>query len=242
MIRTLLFYPMLVVSTLVHGTPSIVAALLGSSRRGIHDWGLRGWGKWILAASGTPVVMEGTERIPQGTPVVYAANHTSMFDIWALGAYLPGSVRFVAKAELRKIPFFGRGMRAQGHVFIDRANKLRAIEAYEQAAQTIKSGISTIVFPEGTRSKTGELLPFKNAPFGLAIVAQVPVVPVYVHDTFEILPKGDWRLSPRPIRVLIGDPISTTGLGLDDRQKLRDQAFAAIALLKGRVDSRGLVP
>jgi len=236
-IRTLLFYVALVVSTLVHGTPSIVAGLLGYRRRGIHDWGLRGWGRWILAAAGTPVVMEGTERIPRDAPVVFASNHSSMFDIWALGSSLPGSVRFVAKAELTRIPFFGRAMLSQEHVSIDRVNKVRAIEAYDRAAVTIKGGISTIVFPEGTRSRTGELLPFKNAPFGLAIVAQVPVVPVYVHDTFEILPKGGWQIRPRPIRILIGEPIATTGLSLDDRQRLRDQVFAAIALLRRRVDS-----
>src|SRR5207249_2293449 len=85
------------------------------------------------------------------------------------------------------------------------------------AAAVIRGGISAVVFPEGTRSRTGELLPFKNAPFGLAIAAGVPVVPVYVHNTFEILPKGGIRLRPRPIRILVGEAIPTAGLALDDR-------------------------
>jgi len=161
-----------------------------------------------------------------------------MFDIWALSAALPGSTRFVAKQELTKIPFFGSAMVAAGHVTIDRFNRGKAFEAYDRAAQTIKGGISTIVFPEGTRSRTGELLPFKNAPFGLAIAAQVPLVPVYVHNTFEILPKGAWRMRRLPIRIRIGAPIPTVGLTLDDRDQLRERTRAAIEALRARVDSQ----
>ena len=126
-------------------------------------------------------------------------------------------------------------MQRAGHIMIDRAVKTRAIEAYDRAAAQIRRGISAIVFPEGTRSRTGELLPFKNAPFALAIAAQVPVVPVYVHHTFEILPKGAWRLRPRPIRLLVGSPILTAGLGPDDRERLRDQVRAAIVALQSKV-------
>ena len=174
--------------------------------------------------------------------MVYASNHSSMFDIWALSLVLPGSTRFVAKAELARIPVMGPAMLRAGHVTIDRFNRKRAFEAYDRAATTIKSGISTIVFPEGTRSRTGELLPFKNAPFGLAIAAQVPIVPVYVHNTFQIMPKGAWRLRRLPIRIRIGAPIPTAGMTLDDREALRDRVRAAIEALRARVDSTAVVP
>src|SRR5204862_2744753 len=160
-----------------------------------------------------------------------------MFDIWALAATRPGSVRFVAKHELGRIPLLGRAMITAGHIMIDRANPARALEAYRQAAAVIGSGISAVVFPEGTRSRTGELLPFKNAPFGLAIAAGVPVVPVYVHNSFQILPKGGVRLHPRPIRILVGEPIPTAGLSLDDRQRLAERTRAALLALRARVDS-----
>ena len=94
-----------------------------------------------------------------------------------------------------------------------------------------------MVFPEGTRSRSGELLPFKNAPFGLAIAARVPIVPVYVHYTFTIMPKGRFFLRPRPIRIEIGDPISTVDLTLERRQELRDRVRAAVVRLKARVDA-----
>src|SRR5438552_1814930 len=107
-------------------------------------------------------------------------------------------------------------------------------------AEVIRSGTSALLFPEGTRSRTGELLPFKNAPFGLAIAAQVPVVPVYVGNTFEIMPKGRFLLRPRPIRVVIGEPISTAGMTVERRRELRDRAHAAILALKARVDAEGV--
>jgi 1-acyl-sn-glycerol-3-phosphate acyltransferase len=133
-------------------------------------------------------------------------------------------------------------MRAAGHIAIDRSVKARAFEAYDDAARTIRRGFSAVVFPEGTRSRTGELLPFKNAPFALAIDAQVPVVPVYVHHTFEILPKGRYLLRPRPIRLLVGQPLPTAGMTADDRETLRQRIRAEIVALKARVDAAPPAP
>ncbi len=204
-------------------------------RGGVYDWASTDWSRDILSAAGTPVVAEGLENIPRDQPVMYASNHSSMFDIWALFATLPGSVRFVAKRELFRIPLLGRAMLAVGHVPIDRAARKSAFAAYDEAARRIRGGTSVLVFPEGTRSRTGELLPFKNAPFGLAIAAQVPVVPIYLHHTFEILPKGAWRLRPRPIRLLVGPPIATQGRSPDDRDRLREEVRAAMVALQSKV-------
>jgi 1-acyl-sn-glycerol-3-phosphate acyltransferase len=242
LIRTLFFYVVLFVSTLVHGLTAIVAGILRIKSRALYDWGTKDWARWNIWAAGTPIDVEGLEQVPRDTPVVFASNHSSMFDIWALALVLPGSTRFVAKHELTRIPVMGPAMLRAGHVTIDRFNRMRAFEAYDRAARTIRSGISTIVFPEGTRSRTGELLPFKNAPFGLAIAAQVPVVPVYVHNTFQILPKGGWRLRRLPIRIRVGAPTSTAGMTLDDREALRERVRAAILDLRARVDSPAGVP
>lgn len=238
MIRTLWYYIVLFISTMVHAGGTFAAGLLRipNRRGGVYDWGSVDWSRDILKAAGTPVIADGLELIPRDRPVIYVSNHSSMFDIWALSATLPGSVRFVAKRELFRIPLLGAAMRAAGHIPIDRAARKKAFEAYDDAARMIRGGISSpVVFPEGTRSRTGELLPFKNAPFGLAIAAQVPVVPVYVHNTFEILPKGAWRLRPRPIKLLVGPPIETNGLQPDDRERLRDQVRAALVALQSKV-------
>lgn len=236
-VRTLWYYVVLFFSTVVHALGAVIAGIFRVPNRvgGIYDWANIDWARDVLKAAGTPVVAEGLEQIPRGRTLMYASNHSSMFDIWAILATLPGSVRFVAKQELFKIPLLGSAMRAAGHVAIDRAARKKAFEAYDAAAQTIRAGVSSIlVFPEGTRSRTGELLPFKNAPFGLAIAAQVPIVPVYVHHTFEILPKGAWRLRSRPIRLLVGEPIPTAGLQPGDRERLRDEVRAAMVALQSK--------
>ena len=236
-VRTLWYYIVLGVSTVVHALGAFGAGLLRVKNRrgGVYDWAGTDWARDILRAAGTPVIADGLELIPRDRPVIYASNHSSMFDIWALFATLPGSVRFVAKRELFRIPLLGGAMRAVGHIPIDRAARKKAFEAYDEAARTIQRGTSSIVvFPEGTRSRTGELLPFKNAPFGLAIAAQVPIVPVYVHHTFEILPKGAWRLRPRPIRLLVAPPIPTAGLVPEDRERLRDEVRAAMVALQSK--------
>ena len=245
MFRTLWYYLVLVVVTVVHASGTLVGALFRIKHQpgGIYDWGTAVWSRRVLRGAGTPVEVLGREKIPLGGPVIYASNHSSMFDIWALSSSLPGSIRFVAKQELERIPLLGQAMVAAGHVTIDRTNRARAMEAYARAARTIREqGVSVVVFPEGTRSRTGELGPFKNAPFGLAIAAQVPLIPVYVHATFRILPKGAWRLRPMPIRISVGDPIPTAGLTLDDREKLRELTRAAIVALRARVDATDGVP
>lgn len=236
-VRTLWYYVVLFISTVVHALGAVIGGVFRVPNRvgGIYDWADVDWSHDILKAAGTPVIAEGLEQIPRNQPLIYASNHSSMFDIWALLATLPGSVRFVAKQELFKIPLLGRAMRAAGHIAIDRAARKKAFEAYAEAARTIREGVSSIVvFPEGTRSRTGELLPFKNAPFGLAIASQVPIVPVYVHHTFEILPKGAWRLRSRPIRLLVGKPIATAGLQPGDRERLRDEVRAAMVALQSK--------
>ncbi|HEY2824944.1 MAG TPA: lysophospholipid acyltransferase family protein, partial [Gemmatimonadales bacterium] len=148
---------------------------------------------------------------------------------------LPTQVRFVAKRELKRIPVLGRAMQAAGHIFINRQNRQQAFGAYDEAAKVIQSGTSAIVFPEGTRSRTGDIQPFKKGPFVLAIAAQVPIIPVYCGGTFTLKAKGRWTITPHPVVAMFGDPIPTTGLTYEDRDALSDRTRAAIERL--RVDA-----
>jgi 1-acyl-sn-glycerol-3-phosphate acyltransferase len=157
----------------------------------------------------------------------------SWFDILALAASVPGRSIFVAKAELRKVPLFGRSLEGCGHIFIDRRDLTRAVESLAPARRRLKEESPTIImFPEGTRSATGELQPFKKGPFVLAIAAQVPVVPIYCAGTFTILPKGSVRVRPQPVTLCVGKPIPTKGLTYEDRAQLLKQTRAAVVELR----------
>ena len=233
MIRTAWFIVSLFWWTFFYGSIAMGAALFRVANRpdGIYDWCTKTWAKRLLSASGTKVKAVGLDKIPPG-PVVYVSNHQSWFDIWVLQGMLPGQVRFIAKKELTKIPFFGRAMVTAGHLTIDRQNRQAAFDAYKDAAASIQGGMSAVVFAEGTRSRTGDLLPFKKGPFVLGIAAGVPIVPVYVAGTFDLLPKGKIRLTPHPVAIMIGDPIDPTGMVYDDREGLMLRVREAVESLR----------
>ena len=156
------------------------------------------------------------------------SNHQSAFDIAAIGATLPLSWRFVAKRELTWIPFFGWGLVAAGHVLIDRRDHERSVRSLRRAAERVRSGVSVIVFPEGTRSATGELGPFKSGGFHLAIEAGVPILPATVSGSRRITPPKSLRVESGPILVRYGKPIPTEGLATDDREQLKQEVRQAI--------------
>lgn len=222
--------------TLYHAARIVLAAGRGEpyTPGGIFDEGPRQYARDLVRINRLVLRGEGLERLQGLGPCVFTANHQSWLDIIALLVLLPGSVRFVAKRELGRVPLFGPAMRAAGHIEVDRRDLRSAVSAYEEAGRVIQSGFSALVFPEGTRSRDGRLLPFKKGPFVLAIVAQVPVVPVVILGSHDALPRGNVRPRPVPITVRLGDPIPTAGLTYADRDRLSDQVRAAMLALGAR--------
>jgi len=240
--RSLWYLIVLFVGTMFYGLTCIVARYLGVRRvpGGVYDWAQRNYGRTLLRAAGVQVAVEGGDHIAPGAPEIIASNHTSFFDILAFLAYLPVDPKFVAKKELFRIPVFGGAIHAAGHVRIDRQNIKEAFSAYAEATTRIlEEKLHILVYPEGTRTRTGELLPFKKGPFVLAISCQCPVVPTYVHGAFSILPKGRVLVRPHPIRVLLGDPIPTAGMTYEDRDRLAAAVRSAMEALKARAEAAG---
>jgi 1-acyl-sn-glycerol-3-phosphate acyltransferase len=217
-----------------YGLMCIIPALFRVRHRpgGVYDRAGRGWGRALLGVNGLRVRVEGMEHLAPGQSYVFASNHISFADIWVLFAHLPGSVRFVAKKELFSIPVFGQALRARGEIPINRTNLRDAFAAYDEAAERIRSGLSAIVFVEGTRSRDGKLHDFKKGPFVLAIRSGVPVVPVFIEGTFEALPPGGWYVRRRPITLSIGSPISTEGLSFEEREALMTRTRTAMLALR----------
>ncbi len=220
MLRTLFGIVVLLVLTPLCGGAVIVGALLGLKDRpgSVFDRSPRWWARGVLWASGVRVVMHGAEHQRGGNHVI-VANHVSWFDVLALAAVLT-RVKFVAKAELSRIPLFGRAIRAAGMVFIDRDNRKAAFEAYREAADRIHEGASVTVFAEGTRGKEYALRPFKKGPFVLAVSGQAPVVPTIIHGSLEVQPRGRILVEPGLIHVHFLEPVPTAGLTYEDRDAL----------------------
>jgi len=180
----------------------------------------RMWSRALLWAGGVRVRVHGLERISaMPTGVVFASNHVSWYDVFALAGTLP-RYSFVAKAELLRIPIFGRGARAVGTIPIERENRKSAFASYESAAASIRAGRAVVVFPEGTRGRSYAIRPFKKGPFVLAIAAGVPIVPIVVHGTLPIMPKGAWRIRPGVVDLHLLEPVPTAGLTYEDRDGL----------------------
>ena len=160
--------------------------------------------------------------MPPNQAVVFCANHQSNIDPPILFNALHRRLHVLFKAELKKLPLLGKAFQVGGFVPIDRASRDQSMAAIEQVAQSLRDGNSFLTFPEGTRSRTGALLPFKRGPFLMALKAQVPVVPVAVQGGTASMQKGSWIVRPTTVTVRIGAPIETRGMDLEDRQQLAD--------------------
>ena len=238
--RTILYLLALPLATLVYGGSCIIAGLFRVQYKpgGIYDWAQLNWSRLILRAAGIPVTWSGYEHLAAQGPQIVVANHSSFFDILALLAYLPVNPKFIAKKELFNIPILGMAMRAAGHVRLDRGNRSQAFGAYENAAEQMRQKqLTVVVYPEGTRTRTGDLLPFKKGPFVFAIDAQAPIVPCYVGGAFGIQPKGSIRVRKSAMHIQLGEPVQVTGLQPGDRDQLLERVQASVHALKARVDA-----
>jgi 1-acyl-sn-glycerol-3-phosphate acyltransferase len=225
--RTAVIMAGVVIATLFFSVLAIVVSFFSRSGNSVHRVG-QVWGRCLLAVSGIGVSVTGIERIDAGRSYIFMSNHQSNFDIPVLLGHLPVQFRWLAKAELFRIPIFGRAMRGAGYISINRSDRAAAFESLQQAAEKIRQGVSVLIFPEGTRSMDGSLKAFKKGGFVTAIGAGVPIVPVAVRGTYDIMPKHGILIRPRQVAVDIGEPIATEGLALDSKEALMDGVRSAI--------------
>jgi len=209
MIRTLYITIWVCFATLVAGTLVIVLSFFVRSGNPLHKIA-RLWGKSILVVSRIKVSVKGLSNIDPSSSYIYMPNHQSNFDIPVLLGHLTVQFRWLAKMELFKIPIFGRAMRKAGYISIDRYHRESAFESLKVAANKIKSGVSVLIFPEGTRSWDGNIQPFKKGGFVMAIDSGVPIVPVVITGTRAIMPKGKFRVYAGHVRMVIHQPIGTS--------------------------------
>jgi 1-acyl-sn-glycerol-3-phosphate acyltransferase len=232
LVATLAFVLLGLINTVVMGTYGTLVGFIPP--RG--DWTLHGarlWARLVLLGGFVRLRAEGTEVVPRGGPVVFMANHESWLDIPALLATIPLQVRFLAKKNLFAIPFFGWAISAMGFIPVDRKNRRTAVRSFDAAAERIRHGRSVLLFPEETRSRDGNLLPFQRGGFLIALKAGIPIVPVGLAGPRRCLPKFGYLLRPGRITVRFGAAIPTTGRGVTDKGELMAAVREAIETLRG---------
>ena len=193
------------------------------------------WSRGLLRCSGVGLEVRRVTELNSRQPYVFMSNHQSLYDIPALIASLPGQTRFLAKRSLFRIPCFGWAIKLGGFIGIDREDRSRARESFSAAVAQLRAGASTLVFPEGTRSLDGRLLPFKRGGFLLALKSGLPIVPVGISGSLAVKPKGSLRITPGRVVVHYGRPIETEDFGIRGREELTSRVRQGIAALAGIV-------
>ena len=221
-IRSIVTYVAVSLYVLLVGPPTLLLAL--TFRRPVLLYAAGKTGVRLgLFLSGIRYTVSGAERIRPHPASVYAVNHASNVEppvlFLALSPLFP-RLRILYKAELRKLPILTWAFDLAGFIPLERGNRDQSIPAIERAADALREGNSFLIFPEGTRSRTGELLPFKKGGFVMALKAQAPIVPVAIKGARAAMRKGSLWIQPVTIQVSFGEPIPTAGRGLDDRDQL----------------------
>ena len=219
MLHSILFYGGAVLLTIIMSAAAIVSALITRGSASAQKIA-RLWARMLLFIGGVRLEVEGREHLNPRRPYIFAANHQSQFDIFALLAAVPVPFSWLAKDELFRIPLLGSAMKGAGYIPINRTDRRAAFASIDQAAARVREGTSIVIFPEGTRSLDGKLKTFKKGGFFLAIKSRQPVVPVSISGSFRVLAKRSFRVHRGTIRVHFSPPVPTDTLSPTDKDRL----------------------
>ena len=207
--KWLFILPLLIITTFVCGILAIITSLLLTPRTGGMFAVL--WARINSFFTPMTVTVIGAENIEHGTSYVITSNHQSMYDIYVLYGWLGIDFKWVMKKELEQVPVLGLACKVLGHIYIDRSDSKSAVETIKAAKAKIVNGTSVLFFPEGTRSGDGKIKPFKKGAFKMATDLKIPILPVTINGTRNILPKGSLDLMPGGVTMIINKPISAEG-------------------------------
>jgi 1-acyl-sn-glycerol-3-phosphate acyltransferase len=227
-LRSYLFFdPLIWLYTMVMGLLALPGGLFDPTGRRLH-WFSTTWSRLIMKTIFSPVMVTGLDKIDTSKPHVYAVNHASALDIPVLYVNLPFQFRIAFKKELLSYPVVGWQLKRSGQVCIDQQNPSHSVSSIRAALKGLKAGLPLVIFPEGGRTPDGEIKPFLQGAFFLAIKAQVDIVPVALIGTYELLPMNTFHIKSRPLEMRVGAPISTTGLKVRDLPALSAQVQKAV--------------
>ena len=232
MIRALLSTISFVAATIAGSIGALVLGAIDKSGD-LVLWLARLWSRVILGVPGVKLEVKMRAPLEPGRPYVFMPNHASMVDIWAVFVAIPTSFRFIAKKQLAGIPLFGWAMAAGRFIFIDRQNAASARRTMDEASRRIRAGQSVVIFPEGTRTRDGRLMPFKKGGFHLAIDSGSAIFPVAIKGSREVMPRGAALIRAGTVTLEVDAPIPTTGLTTSDRDALIEKVRGRVAAMLG---------
>ena len=227
--QLLIALPLIAIYTVITSLMVIIGCTIGNG----HFWGYypgKWWAQFIIRILMLPVKVEGRENLVEGQSYVFVANHQGAFDIFLIYGFLCRNFKWMMKRQLRQMPFVGKACEAAHHIFVDKrgASKIRA--TYDSARQTLQGGMSLVVFPEGARTFTGHMGVFKRGAFMLADDIELPVVPLTINGSFDIMPRTrdmKWVVW-HPLRLTIHKPIQPIGKGADNIKYLEEESYKVV--------------
>ena len=233
--QLLICLPILLVASILTSVITVLGCMLGNG----HFWGYypgKWWAQFIVRILLLPVKVEGRENLEKGQSYVFVANHQGSFDIFLIYGFLCRNFKWMMKRQLRQMPFVGKACESAHHIFVDKRGPSKIRETYDRARRTLQGGMSLVVFPEGARTFTGHMGVFKRGAFMLADDIELPVVPLTINGSFDIMPRQrDMRwVKWHPLRLTIHKPIKPIGKGADNIKYLEEESYKAV--MSGLVD------
>lgn len=227
--QLLIALPLIAIYTLITSLMVIIGCTLGNG----HFWGYypgKWWAQFIIRILLLPVKVEGRGNLVKGQSYVFVANHQGAFDIFLIYGFLSRNFKWMMKRQLRQMPFVGKACASAHHIFVDKRGASKIRETYDRARQTLQGGMSLVVFPEGARSFTGHMGVFKRGAFMLADDIELPVVPLTINGSFDIMPRTrdmKWVVW-HPLRLTIHKPILPVGKGTDNIKYLEQESYKVV--------------
>lgn len=223
----LIFVPLLIISTIWCTLTIIIGSVIGNNR----FWGYYPgviWGRFVLAAALLRIRVNKNPQINPKQSYVFVANHQGAFDIFLVYGYLGHNFKWLMKQSMKKMPLVGMASAKAGHIFVDQTSRKGIVETMRQTKNTLKDGMSTVVFPEGHRTPDGKMAAFKSGAFQTAVSLKLPIVPITIDGCYKVLPIHSWRMNRSKITMTFHDPIATDSITSNEMKELIQKVHTII--------------
>ncbi|MDR1121570.1 MAG: 1-acyl-sn-glycerol-3-phosphate acyltransferase [Dysgonamonadaceae bacterium] len=235
--QLLIWLPVFAVISVLTALITTLGCLCGGEKYFAYYPGMI-WSRLVCILSLCPVKITGREKLNKKQSYIFAANHQSIYDIFLIYGYLGQAIKWIMKKSLRKIPFIGKACETAGFIFVDNSSPKAAVKTVEEAEKRLVNGASVVIFPEGSRTPDGKMRNFKKGAYQMALDLKLPIVPITINGSFDVMPIHSYLLNPHKIELIIHDPIHTSGYVSDDLRQLSSNIRELQTLSRDKIVSK----